>query len=315
MLAAIAVCAIASTLAWGVQSRLIRDHSYAVPSPHCANDADCAEKALQIQAREASIAEDALAVSFMQLALSVAGVFGVGLTIYYAHKAWRESERSAAAAQAALDDARSDSALQAARFESQLAVASAAADATAAQVKITSDTAKTQLRAYVHAEKVTVAWTSAGYPVFSITLRNTGQTPAIGVICGARHFFGNTEALGRLDAIGTGFLLGGHSPIGAGSTYETSLLVENAEAIQRKKISAQSMLAVVGRIIYSDVFGDMYETEFSFFAMHPDSAPLGTISGRWAMYRSIDPAEANRRQYSKPHGEGPTRPPSPALRD
>jgi len=75
---------------------------------------------LQVQAREAAIAEDALAVSFAQLALSIAGVFGVGLTIYYAHKAWKESERSANAAHDTLEDARSDAAEQALRFTSQL---------------------------------------------------------------------------------------------------------------------------------------------------------------------------------------------------
>lgn len=88
------VLAVWGVLAWGAWDLAVRERIYPIPQPHCANNSDCQDKALQIQAREAAVAEAAVESAILQGALSFAGLILVGLTAYYAHKAWREAEKS-----------------------------------------------------------------------------------------------------------------------------------------------------------------------------------------------------------------------------
>lgn len=80
-----------------------RERAYPIAYTECSNDTECAEKALQIQAREAAIAEAAVEVAVFQFALAAASIFLIGLTAFYAHRAWVEARTSAEAATAGID--------------------------------------------------------------------------------------------------------------------------------------------------------------------------------------------------------------------
>jgi hypothetical protein len=73
----------------------IRERDYPIPDTKCRSEEQCAEKAVEIQAREAVTADAALEVMFAQLALGIVGVLGVGCTVFYAHRAWRAAWKQA----------------------------------------------------------------------------------------------------------------------------------------------------------------------------------------------------------------------------
>lgn len=81
----------------GREIRQLRENAYPIPGTQCQHGKDCEQRALQIEAREAITADNALDVAVGQLALSILGIAGVGLTIYYAHLAFIEAQRSAEA--------------------------------------------------------------------------------------------------------------------------------------------------------------------------------------------------------------------------
>lgn len=76
----------------------VRERAYPIPSTHCQQSKDCDERAVQLEAREAVTADGAFDVALGQLALSFLGIGGVGFTLYYAHRAFVETQNSAAAA-------------------------------------------------------------------------------------------------------------------------------------------------------------------------------------------------------------------------
>ena len=96
---AVAVAAVAagSALGWSQLSALTARRRVAdSPRSYQCETADkCAVGQLQAGVRAANANEDAVDVAIWQLALSIVGMGGVLLTIYYAHKAWVEAERSA----------------------------------------------------------------------------------------------------------------------------------------------------------------------------------------------------------------------------
>jgi hypothetical protein len=64
---------------------------------HCEGQQgnDCNVGSLKANIRAANAAEDAADIAFGQAILGIVGIFGVGLTVYYAHHAWRQALRSA----------------------------------------------------------------------------------------------------------------------------------------------------------------------------------------------------------------------------
>lgn len=95
LLGALTVAASALTVGWGLSVRAVDQQTYPIPSRECAADKSCEQKAVQIAARQAAIDDTAAMFALYQLALSVAGFVGLGLTFFYAHKAWKEAQRSA----------------------------------------------------------------------------------------------------------------------------------------------------------------------------------------------------------------------------
>ena len=268
----------------GASRIALTQRGYPVAAADCKGSQPCEQKA-QIDGRAAAAADTALYVALGQLVASLLGLGGVGYTVFYARLAWREAKRSATAAHDALDDAREDAAEQEKRFAEQIKIAADIAVAATKQANVVEDTARKQLRAYVYAESISFQWMSAGYPIFTIVLRNSGQTPALRVKCGAQVSFGDRPTLARLNDVPTDILLAGNALIGSGSPHETTLLIGEYRDIRREQISDDHMLAVVGRITYADVFGDTYETEFGYFTINPDARGMSQLSGRHAMFR------------------------------
>jgi hypothetical protein len=60
----------------------------------CEEGKDCDQQALRLQARELVSTEATLQILFYQTIFSLVGVIGLGLTVYFAYKAWREAQRS-----------------------------------------------------------------------------------------------------------------------------------------------------------------------------------------------------------------------------
>jgi hypothetical protein len=79
----------------GRQISLRRDVSRQAAESHCSGASDCADKNLQTQVRAANASEDGADLALWQLAFNLAGLGGLGFTVYYAHLAWRESQASA----------------------------------------------------------------------------------------------------------------------------------------------------------------------------------------------------------------------------
>lgn len=82
-------------ITWGALNLRERERAYPVPETECANDTKCAQQALKVQAREAAVAEASVEIAVFQFALSAAGIVLIGLTAFYAHRAWLEARTSA----------------------------------------------------------------------------------------------------------------------------------------------------------------------------------------------------------------------------
>ncbi|WP_300577497.1 hypothetical protein [Phenylobacterium sp.] len=68
------------------------------------------------------LAQAGFVLSFWQTLLNGFGLAALGLTVFYAHKAWEEAKRSARIAETSLEGAIADAAEQAERFSRQLAI-------------------------------------------------------------------------------------------------------------------------------------------------------------------------------------------------
>lgn len=240
-----------------------------------------------------AIARDQRLFALWQLGLGSAGVVFTGFAAFWAYRAthWAkeaaaQTKRSADADNAALKetrkaarDARKDAAAQEVRFTDQLGVAKK-------QVEVAEDTARKQLRAYVHAESIAFTWMPEGHPLFTITLMNTGQTPAINVAAGAVVKRGPVAELAGVK-VPEDILLGRSSLVGPGVPFATSLLTTGAEEVKRESIGKANMLAVLGSIKYQDVFGRIYETEFAYFTTGPGEMKLIDLPGHRAVFREI----------------------------
>ncbi len=128
---AIAVMVGATVWLTGQEAARFRDSAYPITRDRCCQYKQPDAKALEIQAREAVTADNAYDVALFQAALGAAGLAGLGLTVYYAQRAWREAQRSADAAQKAIEHTQEEAADQADRFERQAKLSQEAATSAA----------------------------------------------------------------------------------------------------------------------------------------------------------------------------------------
>ncbi|MBL8774260.1 MAG: hypothetical protein JNK30_22920 [Phenylobacterium sp.] len=287
----VGVAFVVVALDWGRQETALRERAYPIPQPECSSDAECAEKALQVQAREAATAEAALEVAVFQLALSLAGVIAVGFTIFYAHRAWKEAERSADAAHESLQDARDDAVAQAARFSEELEIARQTANAALRQVAVAEDTAQKELRAYVTAVEASIGWGPNHHPLITLRCVNTGRTPAtrmyIGGFCYLADSITDVGAAQRPK-----YRFGKWSAVGAGSEEKAIAVIEGIEAITKTAVSASRLLVIEGSIKYVDIFDEVFESEFAFFCMRaePPESQMAIVPGDRPTFRHLGKA-------------------------
>lgn len=69
----------------------------------CRSSEECARESLRADIRAADASEGALDLSVAQIGFNLVGLMGLGLTLYYAHRAWEEARVSARAATASID--------------------------------------------------------------------------------------------------------------------------------------------------------------------------------------------------------------------
>jgi hypothetical protein len=92
----------AYTLWWGLGIKAVDQRTYPIWPPKCGGNESCTEQSFQVAARSAAIDDTSSLFALYQLALSVFGLGGLGITFFYAHAAWTEAKRSADAAEDAL---------------------------------------------------------------------------------------------------------------------------------------------------------------------------------------------------------------------
>lgn len=83
---------------WIADAHRMQAKAYEHPAAHCQGAEDCAEQALKLQARELVSTEAMLDLAFAQSTFGFMGLVGLGITFFYAHRAWVEAKRSADAA-------------------------------------------------------------------------------------------------------------------------------------------------------------------------------------------------------------------------
>lgn len=240
----VAIGMISAALNWGSSTRSIRERAYPIPATQCQQDKSCEEKALQIEAREAVTADVTLDVAFMQLALSLAGVFAVGATLYYAHKAWREAERSANAATKALNqDARQS---------------------------------VHELRAYVFIDTVNILGPirpGSPIPDIEISFRNSGQTPAYDVSSCVATRFTNVEDAetedAEVDIVNT---------LGPGGVFTKIVHTKDVFSDHDfRAIEADIMTVMVSGYVRYRSFGKQRFTNFRYRYAHASEKPVMVI--------------------------------------
>jgi hypothetical protein len=136
------------------------------------------------------------------------------------------------------------------------------------------DSERRQLRAYVAAEDATLAWTAQG-PVFTLSISNTGLTPAryfeVGVVA---------EIIPRGPSperpIPNGLTCLRWNALGGGRTRTAQVSPEDC-GIRSGDLKADlsQYLSARGRILYADIFDDVWESEFAFFIYgHPSATQI-----------------------------------------
>lgn len=140
-----------------------------------------------------------------------------------------------------------------------------------AQVLVAKDTARRQLRAYIHVEKVELLWDENDRPKLGVHIQNTGQTPATGFQIRVR--IQNDQGVDSREYVlpedgELGFAT--WQGLGAGCTRENGVWPHNPENLRFADFAANSgAFCVLGRIFYKDIFGKSWQTEFAAFT-RPD---------------------------------------------
>lgn len=236
------------------------------------SDRDSCQSSLA-SVRSAIASEDAVNLAIWQTVLNAFGLAGLFLTVFYAAKAWQESKRSADADNAALEEtrrsfeeARRDAAEQARRFDAQLETAARSAEAVTRQAEIAEDTARKHLRAYLYASKMIFFWPSDKQPIFSITLNNTGLTPATNVRLSGRIILAEHPNTPDFPQMLTSIR---EVPIGGNTSEEVVIWMNGSETMVKSEMSRANSAYIFGVIGYEDVYGFRYESRFGFCATGP----------------------------------------------
>lgn len=168
-------------------------------------------------------------------AVSVFGLFILAVTVWYAHKAWKESRRSADLAERALADARQ------------------------------SD--ERQVRAYLATTHLTLSQLAVGQPIkVEVRIANLGQTPAqvehVWCGVGSGHYPSYDFQNGEPNPIWSKFTLGKDCEYF--SSGESGAVL--SEPAHQAIIAGTHAAYCWGEAVYRDVFGQRHITRWRVFA-------------------------------------------------
>lgn len=211
--------------------------------------------------RSADAGEQAATWAWWQLILSLAGVMGLGATLWFNLEAWRQARAS---------ETDTDKAL---------AVAERNADAASELVIVSRDNARKQLRAYVDFEAVEfVEWPLveggyAGYRGFLISVKNYGATP---FLSGRRVFRYLWQTPNEPPRPITEYRddMAGIAPSDFAHVNDQIALNQSQWRLVRAGV-ASILLSLV--IEYQDAFGDTHHVSADFQTRGEE--PIGLISG------------------------------------
>lgn len=246
---------LAISVSWVNSTHVLQGQAEQHAGTQCQEGKDCDEKALRLQARELVTAEATFDLAVYQSIFNFVGVLGLGVTVFYAHRAWREAQRSADAAHHSLDDARRNAGEQAARFEAQLVTAAKTAEATArsAEAMIAAE------RAYVFFLDTEDAGVTF-YPAYRVIWQNFGKTPAF--VTGVRlGFFLADEPPGTAEPSRYEIPFG--AIIGAGGAWPRGQVSTKAFVEAQKANPNEPHIAwLIGEISYRDIHGRDHRSWF-----------------------------------------------------
>lgn len=146
-----------------------------------------------------------------------------------------------------------------------------AAIATTRTVKITSDTAERQLRAYVHISQPTITLNEDGTAAINIRIENAGQTPAHHLIwwqkvsVGARDL--KTEL--RSDNPDPEDVSGLVLQAGGTADHTGKLNILNIEKNREAITNFESAMFIYGNVKYRDIFAKEHTTRFQLMYSGP----------------------------------------------
>lgn len=136
-------------------------------------------------------------------------------------------------------------------------------------LKAAQEASRNQLKAYVHVESVHVVWSESGEVAFDVKCKNTGQTPAVFFEVGAQAASLSIKDDGR-SVVPADLPYKRWTPIGADSERIARCHPANPETLRLVSfIKPSKNLFALGRVRYGDIFGDVWETEFSAFVRWP----------------------------------------------
>ncbi len=139
-----------------------------------------------------------------------------------------------------------------------------AAIATARTVKVTSDTAERQLRAYVHISQPTITLNEDGTAAINIRIENAGRTPAHHLIWWEKAGVGahdlKTEL--RSDNPDPEYVSGLVLQAGGSADHDVKLNILNIEENREAIANSESAIFIYGNIKYRDIFNKEHTTRF-----------------------------------------------------
>lgn len=198
--------------------------------------------------------------SIAATAFSAITIIGLIITLCQANKALGEARRGNRLNLLFEKRSRTESRRSAIEQAEALAIAARNADSAQNLVEISKDNAKRQLRAYITLQEVDFKPSGiiAGPFILQIIWKNTGNTPAVDVVCRTKFQIFEIESELEFDNFDRFPIIG---PAARGPNQEIwggeiTISSDNYSSVGR----GEQRMAIIGYVAYQDVFGTSHET-------------------------------------------------------
>ena len=159
-------------------------------------------------------------------------------------------------------------------------VAEKVAYATEDSVNLMRDTAVRQLRAYIAIDRAWIEFPEPGVPKVTITIKNSGQTPAHNLRHWIHQWIEKYPLSIELPEPPDGFVMSS-SILGSGATHEMQIL-HPRKIINPSRIheigTSKGTIYVYGAVTYQDVFGNEHYMKYRLMYGGSDQARSGHLS-------------------------------------